>query len=173
MSDKGPEEVRTKVELVSPNHPQAGENKFETPEEASAFLKEAARNKANLTHFVSMWEQSSPKRKQGSAHQEKRQMFKDLAGRLAHGSLRVRHQRTQVGGVVTVADANVGFRETRTTWNPGSQLKIRDRPDPAPPPPPEPPTNVIQQVDALKRAAKSGAPFCEKCQGKHPDNDGG
>ncbi len=152
------------VELVDKNHPEADQNRFKNVDEAIVFLKEAARRKANLEHFVSVWEPLKPKRKPVSQVQERARMFTGLAEQLASGTLRVRHRPAAVGAADAAPVEVTAVREVKQTWSDGSALKVRIRPDPAPPPPPEPPMNVSQQVEALKSAAESGAPFCERCQ---------
>lgn len=155
----------TKVELVAPNHPEADKNKYWTLEEAKAYLTEGARSSVNLKLFKALWDQSNPKfKKKGSAIEQRRKMIMGLAERLVDGSLRVRQRNAPgAGGSSTARDEPTGFREPRPSWNLGPQLKIRNRPEPAAVLPPEPPTDVKQQIDVLKRAAKSGAPFCERC----------
>lgn len=152
------------VELVDKNHPEADENRFTTVDEATEFLKEASRRKANLEHFVAVWEPLKPKRKAVSKSQERVRMFRGLAEQLASGSLRVRHRPAAVGAPTPSPQTAPAVREQKQTWSGSPNLKVRARPDPAPPTPPEPPMNVKQQVEALKNAAEAGTPFCERCQ---------
>jgi hypothetical protein len=152
------------VELVDKTHPEADENRFKDVEEATVFLKEASRRKANLDHFNLVWAPMKPKRKAVSQVQERDRMFKGLAERLASGELRVRHRPVAAGGMDASPAKVTVYAEPKQTWSGGQVLKVRDRPDPAPPPPPEPPMNVKQQVEALQGAAEAGTPFCERCQ---------
>ena len=160
-----------KLELVEPNHPQAGDPEFGTVEEAGAFLQEAARSPANFAHLQALWAQINPKSGKDSAFQDKRKMFRELAARLVNGKLRLRERGGQFGQVMSAADATPGLGEARATWTPSMGLRIRERPEPEPPRAPEPPTNVAQQVQALLQAAESGAPFCERCQDNPPQTD--
>lgn len=153
------------VKLFDAKHSDAGSHDIKNADEAFEFLKKAARQKGNMTHFAQLWEQLRPKRL-GNRTQKDREVLKGLADLIASGQLRTKAKHGGGGGSNAedgpMASNQPLSREQKQTFA-GSGLKIRMSPEKiiatvaAP-------IDVAQQVDALKAAALSGIPFVEQCR---------
>ena len=158
------------VVLLDPGHPEAAEQECTESDAAFDFLKKASRVKSNMAHFAETWERLRPKRLKGK-EQKDRDILKGLAGLMADGKIALKSRHREGGGdddeEAPAAPAPAPRRKQAIS---GSGMKIRDRPDPPPPAPPPPKISTAQQVDALKSAAESGAPFVEQCTAEPADN---
>jgi len=158
-----------KFDLVKPGHPQAEDHKIKTSRDALILLKKAALSKATMKRLAILREGFLPNRKDKTRPTD-RKILDDLAKMMAKGSVRIKKLKVATGGSggstpSPPSPSPSSSRALRTTWPSGPRMRIRERPDPKPKAPPEPPVNTAQQIAALKSAAKSGAPFCEQCNG--------